>query len=286
MLSRRGVVVSLLAFGGLGAGMASPSSPPTFIGYHWPTHTSAKYQLHWQVEERYPRASTSTTSTTSWNPDVTIRTGSITREGLSVSMDIEPAQYATTEVGDVTVPPAMTLDAMSVQAVLTSQGSWKDVHWSLPAKAILPRSVLAAMLPLQDFLPLVPAGGWTAGQPTEVSYTASALDIASFHVETKRSVDMEVKITPSVGNVHWTVRSTLTLPSDLPVFLIGPPTSSHPDGLYPATITAHRVTIADLAGRDGGWLIHGKGAWEGTLYTTNTGLADFTESWELTKIGP
>jgi len=182
VLLRSRMAFSLLAFGAMDSGMgrSSPPSPPTFLGYHWPIHTETKYQLHWRVQEMHPGVGTSTTS---WDPQVIIRTGTIQPEGLAVVMDIQAAAYATTGEGNMTASPAMTLEAMSVLAVLTPQGHWEDVQWSVLTNPMTPRSVLTAMLRLSDLLPSIPVDGWAAGKPTDASFPAATLNIAGLHME-------------------------------------------------------------------------------------------------------
>jgi len=255
---------------------------PTFPGYTWPIHTEACYSLRWSVQEVYPQIGMSTTS---WNPQVMIRTETVQSDGIVVVMDIPAAEYVTAGEGQVTDLPAMRLGPMSVHAVLTPQGYWKDVHWSVPTNPTLPPSVLTAMLPLSDLLPLVPVNGWTADRPMDVYIPASTLEIGGLHIQLRTPQHFAVHIAPSVRDGHWTVRSTLTLPSKLPIFVKGPSTPGQPRGLYPGTITAHRVTQDDLKGRDGGRLIRAEGTWQGTISTANSRQSNFTARWELTQIG-
>ena len=290
MLIRRGATIGLLTLGVAGLGMRPAPSAPRFPGYHWPTHAQTTYQLTLRVHEVDPGVGTSTSSsTTSWNPRVTIRTGAVNREGVSVTMDIQAAPYTTTAAGAQTSPPPMTLGAMSVQAVLTRLGRWRAVRWSLPAHPALPRQVLTAMLPLQDLLPRVPERGWTAGHAVLVPYSLGSLELPSFHVAAVRAggpVPFAQWVVPSVGNHHWTVRDVLNTPRALSVFLVGPSTASRPNGLYPATLTAKLVTVDDLAGRDGGLLMHALGTAQVTAITPGNRLSRMTARWELTQVKP
>jgi len=267
-------------------------SKEPFLSYHWPANTETQYQLLWRIHQMNPVVGGAIeASTISWDPQVIIRTGTASQEGLPVVMNIQSAQYMTTETG-MEESPAITVEAMSVHAVLTPRGHWNVVQWSIPPGnpifPRLPRSILTAMFPLQDLLPPIPADGWTAGQTVEVPYPERILVIAFFHTEPQNPVDLRVKLEPTVRDHHWTVHSALSLPRDLPVFLVGPSTPDQPDGRYPATMTAHRVTVTELVGRDEGSLVHGLGMWQGTLRSgpgTNRPSSPFTARWDLIKIG-
>lgn len=277
------VMVLSLGLVALGMRMSPDTSGPTFTGYHWSAHASTTYQMRWKIREVDPSVdNTTVVSTIAWDPRVTIQTGAMTSMGTAVTLNIAGASE-TTSTASGTAPPPTVIGAMSVRATLTPDGAWQRVRWSIPTTAVLPRSILTAMLPLQNLLPLVPSGGWTAGHSRIVSYLASDLEIPEFHVVMKQPASLTERMIPSVGNHHWTVRTMLNLPSDLRVFLLGPVTSSHPNGRYSATMSAHLVTVDNLAGNDGGELQQVVETAQGQLTTANT-PSQFTATWSLTAI--
>jgi len=279
------IMVLILGIVGLGMRMSPDATGPTFPGYHWPAHTATAYQMRWQIREVDPSIGTTTVaSTIGWDPRLTIQTGTLTPMGTAVTINIAAASE-TTSTSSGTAPPPTPIGAMSVRGTLTPDGKWQNVRWSIPATTTLPRSILTAMLPLRDLLPLVSVDGWTAGHPVAVPYPTNDLEIPEFHIVMRRPKLLRERVMPSVGNHRWTIRTVLSLPRDLPVFVIGPATAGHPNGRYPATLSAHLVTVDDLAGNDGGLLKKAVEKVEGLLTTENT-PSRFTADWSLTAIAP
>jgi len=255
----------------MSGGSAFATSAPTFSGYVWPNESHQVYQMMFQATLRISAGSYVTAARWSWNPTITVTTGTVAAQGLPVGLRIEPASLSVKDQGPGPTdhhhyvlpsgPSTLTGILGSNGRLAVSRFTWPTVYTLLVGFNL--SSVLKVLISndLMSLVPPIPKAGWTAGRRVSVPFRicgpltviVNRNPLALAHVTIMPTVG-EQEMLPTVGDHHWHVTTSTTLTHPLSATLAVTNTTKHQTRTTDLMITFASRTQDLLNGKQGGGL--------------------------------